>query len=442
MKSILYSCIIFVFSSLSMMCRSGTDQTLTIPASRGKFLLTVNGEGELDAKVSQAVVAPQIRSRPTISWIALEGTHVRKGDLVVQLEAADLERDYRTALDQVEIARADAERNEADLTLQRVLLESQLKSMEASAAASKLQLSKLEFEPPRTQEIKRLEIQNDELEAEKYRRKLKSLEKIQKEDRAQYLLKIKQEENKVKLIESFLSQLNLKAPVGGIIVYEENWITDEKMKEGDPVNPRMPIVKIPDLSIMLARLQIGETEAQRIKAGQETIVRVPTMGEVEFRGKVTSVGRVARRIRRGSKVKKVEVVVELDSTDIPLAPGISATAQIEIGEVEDAVWVPRECIFERDSAKIIYVIENKRIMARPIEINTTTDDYAIVKNGLSGDEICLLTEPSESQVRWPDSLRTNRGTAVKTDAPAETDSANTLSNIQPEKNRTRDDRRL
>ena len=425
-----------------MMCRSGTDQTLTIPASRGKFLLTVNGEGELDAKVSQAVVAPQIRSRPTISWIALEGTHVRKGDLVVQLEAADLERDYRTALDQVEIARADAERNEADLTLQRVLLESQLKSMEASAAASKLQLSKLEFEPPRTQEIKRLEIQNDELEAEKYRRKLKSLEKIQKEDRAQYLLKIKQEENKVKLIESFLSQLNLKAPVGGIIVYEENWITDEKMKEGDPVNPRMPIVKIPDLSIMLARLQIGETEAQRIKAGQETIVRVPTMGEVEFRGKVTSVGRVARRIRRGSKVKKVEVVVELDSTDIPLAPGISATAQIEIGEVEDAVWVPRECIFERDSAKIIYVIENKRIMARPIEINTTTDDYAIVKNGLSGDEICLLTEPSESQVRWPDSLRTNRGTAVKTDAPAETDSANTLSNIQPEKNRTRDDRRL
>jgi hypothetical protein len=76
--------------------------------SRSKFILTVDGKGELDAKNSLVMQTPRVWPAPKISYLVPEGTQVKKEDVIVKFQAAQIETDYLNALDELEIAKAEA----------------------------------------------------------------------------------------------------------------------------------------------------------------------------------------------------------------------------------------------------------------------------------------------------------------------------------------------
>lgn len=400
-------CFLLVLITQNFACKSrNTPSELTFTASRGDFVISVDAEGVLEAKKAHNIVTPNLRrARPQIAWLPTEGLRVKKGDIVVELEAGEIERDYISAIDEVEIAKADAKQEEAELTLQRLLLESQLKETEASLAASRLHLSKMEFEPPRIQEIRRLEISIDELELQKIIKKLVSIEKIQNEERARLQLKIKQAENKLKQSRHYLGQLQLTAPVDGFIEYARSWFTHEKVEVGGQLWQGMPIIKIPDLSIMQVKLQVSETEGQKLKQGQESVISVPYLGDLQLTGKVSKVAKVAKPIKRGSKIKKVEVMVEIDSTNADLVPGLTAECHIIIDKMKDVLTLPQECIFEKDSVRVVYVLGNSFYTPYPVIIEKYGNDFVAFHSNLTGGEKCALREPNSSRIKWPNNLK-------------------------------------
>ena len=75
---------------------------------------------------------------------------------------------------------------------------------------------------------------------------------------------------------------------------------------------------------MQAKLQVAETDAQQVKDGQITKINVPSIGSMLLPGKVVHVDKIAKPIKRGSKIKKVEVIVEIDTTFQELVPGLTA----------------------------------------------------------------------------------------------------------------------
>lgn len=392
---------------LTIACTSSEQNhsQITYPVSQMDFVITVDGDGELEAVKSHMLVVPRVRAQPKISYLIPEGTAVLKGDIVVQLEAETIESDYRNALDEVEIAKADAHKKEAELTLKRLLQESQLKIAQASLKTSRLHLDKLKFEAPTTREIKKLEIKKIELETKVSRDKIKALEKIKIEELAHMLLKIKQAQIKLQRSKSQLDLLDLKAPVDGLVVYERSWITGNKVQEGDAIYPNMPVVKIPDMSSLQVNLKISENDAQKVKVGQNATVFVPVLGDLILTGKVSRVGRMAKPIKRGSKVKKVDVIVTIDSTFQKLVPGLSATCRIQIEKIPGAIFLPKECLFEKDSVKIVYVFKKGSFHPCPVAVSQQDEDFVIIKGDLSIGDLCALRQPNNSQVKWPDELK-------------------------------------
>jgi len=210
-------------------CSENPTNNIVFKVKKKDFVITVGTSGELEAKRSHVLPTPRVYPRPAISYLAPEGSKVKKGDVVVRFESENLERNLLKALDELESAKADAQKKDAELNLQRLMYESQIKTAEASLESIQLQLTKLEFEAPRTQEIKRLEIERQTLEANRAKKKLVSLKKIQIEERAHYQLKIKQAENKINRAKSQLELLILKSPSDGIFVHGTNIITGEKV---------------------------------------------------------------------------------------------------------------------------------------------------------------------------------------------------------------------
>ncbi len=405
--NILYFSFLIIPTILTFACTSSelNHSKITFPVSQIDFVITVDGDGELEAIKSHTLVVPRVRAQPKISYLIPEGTSVLKGDIVAQLEAETIENDYRNALDEVEIAKADAHKKEAELSLKRLLQESQLAMALASLKSSTLQMDKLKFEAPKIREIKKLEIKKIELEAKVSSDKIKALEKIKIEELAHMQLKIKQAEIKLQKSKSQLDLLNLKAPVDGLVVYEKSWITGNKVQEGDAIYPNMPVAKIPDMSSMQVNLKISENDAQKVKIGQTATVFVPVLGDLILTGKVSKVGRIAKPIKRGSKVKKVDVIVAIDSLFQKLVPGLSATCRIQIEKIPGALVLPKECLFEKDSVKIVYVFKKGSFHPSPIVVSQQDEDFVIINGDLSIGDLCALRQPNNSQVKWPDELK-------------------------------------
>ena len=383
-------CVPFWACSLGSSANNLPTYTLT----QKTFSTTISSTGTLEAKVSQAIVTPRTRNwqQMEIAYLIPEGTAVKKDDVVVQFDPQTYEAQRTNALATLEMARADATKKEAELTAERLILEANMESAKATAAISRLQVAKLEFVAPRLREIKRLEMQRDELKASKISKKLAGIDAIQKEERAHVQLKIKQAQNKLKQAEDTIEKLTIKAPTDGMVVYDTGW-RGTKPQEGDAKYPGEPVAKIPNLSVMQIKLQVGEIAAQKLKKGQPAQIDISSLENARITGKVSRVAKRARPIQKGSKIKEVEVIVELDTTQTNFTPGLSAEVSIFTGQEQTGLVAPLECIFQKDSLDVVYVKKGATFEAHPITLSEKNANFAILQGDLTEGALLALREP-------------------------------------------------
>lgn len=377
--------------------KSSASTIPTYSLTQQQFNLTVEAKGTLEAKVAQTITTPRTRNwqQMAITYLIPEGAKVKKDEIVVKFDPQTFETQRLNALASLEMAQADAQKKEAELTAERLILEAEMESAKAAAAISRLQASKLEFVAPRLREIKRLEMQRDELKTTKIRKRLAAIEAIQKEERASVQIKITQAERNLKQAEETIEKLTIKAPTDGIVVYQTNW-RGNKSQEGDALYPGEPVAQIPDLSVMQIKIQVGEIAAQKLKKDQSAEIDISSLENAKITGKVTQVAKRAKPIQKGSKVKQVEVIIELDTTRAEYIPGLSANVSISTGQAQTGLMAPLECIFQKDSLDVVYVQKNASFETHPITLIEKNANFAIIEGNLEEGALLALQEPPQT----------------------------------------------
>jgi len=400
-KRILIISTVFLWVAISLTGCSNEkslDARMTFRAECRDFAVTVEALGVVEAVRNLVLSGPRIRGGDMeISSLALEGSFVKKGEVVVRLAADRFETEFENATRALELSRSDVRSLDARHEQAREQIKSNILNARASAESARLQLARLDFVSPGEREIRKLEIEKSERQAEKSRRKLSYLNDVQREERNQAMLKVKQAMSRLELAEENLEKLVLRSPVDGYVLYETSWVTHQKVREGDRIYRGMPIVKIPDMSAMQVKMQLSETEVQGLKQGQPAIITVPSLVNVSLKGSVSSVAKIAKPVIRRSEVKRVEVMVEIDSLCQGLVPGLSASCNIEKEKVPGAVTIPLDCVFERDSVHVVYVRNKERFSPRLVVLGVRGNNFAVVDSGLSGGEELALLEPAYSQ---------------------------------------------
>ncbi|MCX5675765.1 MAG: biotin/lipoyl-binding protein, partial [Planctomycetota bacterium] len=87
------------FGLWSLLAESSTPQDAsgeTARAVRDRLVVTITESGEIDAKRSTNVACQVESLSSTIVWVIEEGTHVKQGDKLVELDSADLQERLRT----------------------------------------------------------------------------------------------------------------------------------------------------------------------------------------------------------------------------------------------------------------------------------------------------------------------------------------------------------
>jgi cobalt-zinc-cadmium efflux system membrane fusion protein len=168
---------------------------------------------------------------------------------------------------------------------------------------------------------------------------------------------------------------DVPAPISGSIV-------ERRVSLGQMASASDTLLTIADLSRVWIELDIFERDLARVRVGQPVSVTTDAFPKRVFPGRIVYLGEVLDPTKRTVRAR-----VEIPNADGALRPGMFARASIRVGgEGVIAASVPQAAVQEIDGKRVVFVPGAKpgEFRAVPVEVGETIDDDRIViLSGLS-----------------------------------------------------------
>ena len=143
-----------------------------------------------------------------------------------------------------------------------------------------------------------------------------------------------------------LSKTIIYAPLSGRVIVL-NAEQGEVVVSGTMNNPGSVIGTIADLSEILAKVDVDETEVVDVAVGQPALLKVDAIPSHDYHGRVVEVGSSGSSRAAQPDVTFFEVKILLTDADASLRPGMSVRAEIRAVTHEKAIVVPIQAVVER-----------------------------------------------------------------------------------------------
>ncbi|HYC88079.1 MAG TPA: HlyD family efflux transporter periplasmic adaptor subunit [Thermoanaerobaculia bacterium] len=380
-------------------CSRPADDIATFKVEPITFARRVTAEGTLKATRATPVTAPQNATSPLkVSWIADDGSLLRKGDVIVRFDATDFENLLLAGNEARKNAnnRLTKETAESGATRKNLGRDARLAQSELEAA------KRFKFDDAEIfSRYARIENEVDQDLASSKKRHAEEVLGVRGSlaavERDLIAIDDRKAGMKIKQAEEGLQALQVVAPHDGILVLQRNWRGDMP-RVGDSMWRGQPIGEIPELQTMKAEVFVLEADAAGLAVDQKATVSLEADASATFAGKVTNVDKVARpRIPR-QPVQYFGVTVELDRTDPKLMkPGARVRAVLEVENQANAFAIPRQALFEKNGKKLAYVRRGDRFEPVEVTIGSSSAGRVVVAKGLKrGDEIAL-EDPTKNE---------------------------------------------
>jgi HlyD family secretion protein len=408
------------FTLLLLNCTRKRDSgVLTIQLSKSNYIEKINVSGTVQAVVNVPVLAPsRMMGQMTVARLAEDGAFVKTGDTICVLTVPELESMYNQTMNSIETLEAELKKTVADNQLNIALLEAQLATSEAQLKISSLDSLRMQFAPEVTRKLLELEMKKVLIGKQKAEKKLAARKLIGQTEIRQMNARIMGEKAKAQTMSDQVKSLTIIAQRDGVVMRTESPVfyimgpqgigrLGGKINEGSVLFINTPVLQFPDLSKMQVSAEVQEADFKKIEKGQKVFIEIDAAKKLETTGKINRkslMGRTAQRYS-DSKVKFYEVIIDIDSCHLKMKPGLSATCEITLQEARDTLFVPTLAIFEKDSNRVVYVMEKNNFIPVKVETGLSGSSHTIITEGLKGDEIIALSEPPNNLIVTENKIR-------------------------------------
>ena len=364
------------------------------------FSHRITAEGTLRTKTSTMIAVPSEASRGArISWMAPDGTLVRKGDVIARFDPTELERQLEDGESDHAKSRLRLDRAELDgtVTLSGIEKDRQLAVLEESVAERYQKTDELIYS---RHEI--IESQIDGSLATDRRLHADDMQEIQVDltDAELALIDIEKRRAQVGIDEARvgLRALQVQVPHDGILTWKRDWRGDIP-EVGQQVWKGQPLAEIPSLEEMQAELYVLEADAGGLAEDKAVEVRVDAHPMQVIAGAIATVEAVAKPRFRGSPVQYFGVIADLESSDSDIMkPGQRVTATLILAERKAALVIPRQALQLGDDGVFVYVRKSGKFHEIKVQLGEQTTAEAVVLDGLVVGDVVAIERPPEDQI--------------------------------------------
>jgi HlyD family secretion protein len=314
-----------------------------------------------------------------------EGDAVRKGQLILLLDDADVRAQAARAQAQVKTAQADLAASERGGTQEDVLsLEAQLVKARGDRETAERNLGALrrleEQGAASTGEVQdaqnalaRADAQLEFLEQKKKRRysnaEIARVEAQRDEAGAVYVA-----------AQDTLAKTNIRAPFDGIVY-------SLPVKQGGFVAAGDLLLQVADLRKVLVRAFVDEPDVARLAVGDPIEVTWDAVPERTWQAAVTAIPSTVRP--RGSR-NVGETTCIVDNKDLKLLPNVNVSVTIVTAEHDNVLVIPREAVRTDDSKSYVLQIVDHELKRHDVETSLTNLTQIEVTHGLSAKDLIAI----------------------------------------------------
>lgn len=313
----------------------------------------------------------------TILQIVPEGTVVKQGDLLVELDSASLEEDLGRSqvvavTCEAAVRRAQSGYEAAALAKQEFIdgiypLELQSIRNEIFVAEGELRRTEEELQriaklvkassvPERELDDARFDVAKARNEVDLAKVRLNVLEKFTKPkmlrqaeaeiETAKAELQAETAElelarQEIEQIEDQIKHCTIHSPSAGTVVYENPVVararSEPVIEEGARVRERQPILRIEDLTQLQVRTKVHESRVRLIRPGMPATITIDALPDVKLTGKVVSIAEYPEPASWITPaVKEYATIVRIDDPTPRLRVGLTARVRIHVSAQSNA----------------------------------------------------------------------------------------------------------
>jgi RND family efflux transporter MFP subunit len=375
------------------------DAAVVATVKRGDFTVVVHTSGELRALKFVQINVPQNAQQANqyqmkISSIVPEGTVVKEGDIVAELDRSGIASRASDVSLALQKAQAVYEQAMLDSTLNLSKAREDMRTMELTLEEKKLAKEQSVFEAPTVR-------RQAEIDLEKAQRALAQAKLDYKTRTEQAEAKMREvgadrdrQRNLLAVVQDVMANFTIKAPAPGMVTYVKEW-NGKKKTTGSQVNAWEPAVAtLPDLTKMESVTYVNEIDIRKIAVGQAATLTLDSDPSKRLKGKVTTVANMGeQRPNQDSKVFEVRVVVE--QVDTTLRPGMTTGNAIETLSIKDVLYVPLEAVSSDGGVPFVYKQNGGRVVRQEVATGAMNDDEVVISKGLEEGDRILLSPPAD-----------------------------------------------
>ncbi|MFA6455877.1 MAG: efflux RND transporter periplasmic adaptor subunit [Bacteroidota bacterium] len=353
----------------------------TEKASLRTITQVVNASGKIQPETMvkiNAEVSGEITSLPV-----KEGDKVKRGDLLVRIKPDQYQA-------QVDRAEAGLQSARANLNLQKANLE------------------KAESEFKRAQELYEKKLLSDQEFIA-----IKTSFNAAKSQHESSQAGVQQAQASLRDAKESLAKTTIYAPMNGTVSQLLSELGERV--SGSSFTQGTQIMTVADLSMMEARVDVGENDIVTISIGDTARITIDAYPDKKFIGTVYEIANTAKSKGLGTQeeVTNFEVKIRVLNKDIALRPGMSMTADIETETKKNTIAVPIQSVTTRapkpkegekpkegtsqnpgspgglsmneKPVECVFVVENGKAKMLPVKRGINDEGYVEISEGLSTD---------------------------------------------------------
>jgi hypothetical protein len=296
------------------------EQIATAKVQRGEVVIRAFSRGELHAVRSVTLLAPNLFGTVQITRLAPVGSLAHEKDLIIEYD--DSERQAAIEEARLGVQQVDEQIKQVKATQAIQASQDALALLGARYDVRRAELNVQENPILDVIDAKKNILTLDqakqaatqlEIDAKSRQDQFASQLAVYQEQRNRSLLSVTQELQRI-------AQTKTLSPMTGLVAIRQNRAGNfnfgqqmPDVREGDTLQPGMPVADVLDLSEVEVWAKVGELDRANLKEGQDALLQLDAVPDKQFHGKIKAMsGTATSDVFSGDPSKKFDVVFSVD----------------------------------------------------------------------------------------------------------------------------------
>ena len=161
----------------------------------------------------------------------------------------------------------------------------------------------------------------------------------------------------------------------------DGFVSERTADLGEYVSPQQKVATVVRINPLRVRMDVPEQAISEVRVGQSVSATTSAWPDRNFSGRVA---RIAPNVSAQSRTLTVEA--EIDNSSGALKPGQFTTVRILQERAEPAVLVPARAVVTEAGVSRVYVIKDGHAEQRLVQTGQTDGDLIEIRQGVAADE--------------------------------------------------------